>query len=223
MRILRLFPVIVVAAEIAAAGPVAGDGSSAGANARTPSAAPVIRSSEPSDTVIVTLPGPLVAPVPVWAVAPPGATPSASAPDALPLPRRTERNYPEEFQRDSAKYLQQRIGHWKASDAQDLLGRATRERPALGDNDKPNGVIQAFPDPTGRFKEFELDFEEATGVLRTVFVYPWNMTWQTCREIYGAKVSEASAAKGRRFFSYLDRRLDVLVDASGKVISLGLY
>ena len=29
--------------------------------------------------------------------------------------------------------------------------------------------------------------------------------------------------KGRKFYSYVNRRLDVLVDPAGKVISLGLY
>ena len=33
----------------------------------------------------------------------------------------------------------------------------------------------------------------------------------------------ATAAQGRHFYSYLNRRLDVLVDNAGKVISLGLY
>jgi len=36
-------------------------------------------------------------------------------------------------------------------------------------------------------------------------------------------VSAADAPQGRKFYSYANRRLDVLVDAQGKVISLGLY
>ena len=32
-----------------------------------------------------------------------------------------------------------------------------------------------------------------------------------------------AANKGRKFYSYLDRHLDVLVDTGGNVISLGLY
>jgi len=49
------------------------------------------------------------------------------------------------------------------------------------------------------------------------------MTWQECRKLWGANVHSAEANKGRIFHSYLNRRLDVLVDPSGKVISLGLY
>jgi hypothetical protein len=59
--------------------------------------------------------------------------------------------------------------------------------------------------------------------LRTVFVYPAKMTWNECRLTYGADISAADAPKGRKFYSYLNRRMDVLVDSGGKVISLGLY
>jgi hypothetical protein len=59
--------------------------------------------------------------------------------------------------------------------------------------------------------------------LRTLFVYPFNMSWQDCRRTFGANVRSTQANKGRTFYSYLDRRLDVLVDTAGKVISLGMY
>jgi hypothetical protein len=49
------------------------------------------------------------------------------------------------------------------------------------------------------------------------------MTWLECRHAYGVNVRSTEANKGRIFYSYLDRRLDVLVDAAGKVISLGMY
>jgi hypothetical protein len=49
------------------------------------------------------------------------------------------------------------------------------------------------------------------------------MTWQACRRLWGAHVTARKANKGRTFYSYLNRRLDVLVDHTGKVISLGLY
>ena len=86
-----------------------------------------------------------------------------------------------------------------------------------------NGQILAFPDPTGRYKEMELDFDRETGLLRTLFVYPQSMTWQDCRHEFGMNVKSTQANKGRTFYSYLDRRLDVLVDSGGKVISLGMY
>ena len=100
---------------------------------------------------------------------------------------------------------------------------AAKQRPSFDDNQKENGVIYAFQDPTNRYRQLELDFDGETGALRTVFVYPWKMTWQDCRKVFGANVSAATAAQGRHFYSYLNRRLDVLVDNAGKVISLGLY
>jgi hypothetical protein len=49
------------------------------------------------------------------------------------------------------------------------------------------------------------------------------MTWQECEKSFGGNVQASQAKKGRTFYSFLDRRLDVLVDATGKVISLGMY
>ncbi|MFY9726770.1 MAG: hypothetical protein WB579_18200 [Bryobacteraceae bacterium] len=138
-------------------------------------------------------------------------------------PTSTKVFYPPAFEQNSALFCQKMIGEWTADDARFLLGQPVRERPAYGDNQTVNGRIYAFSDPTGRYKELELDFESGTGLLRTVFVYPQNMTWQECRRQWGGEVSATEANKGRKFYSYMDRRLDVLVDPAGKVISLGLY
>ena len=62
-----------------------------------------------------------------------------------------------------------------------------------------------------------------SGTLRTVFVYPPRLTWQECRRLWSGPVAAADAAQGRKFYSYTNRRLDVLVDPAGKVISLGWY
>ena len=62
-----------------------------------------------------------------------------------------------------------------------------------------------------------------TGLLRTVFVYPWTMTWKDCLHQWGARVNSTEVSQGRVFYSYLGRKLDVLVDSAGKVISFGLY
>jgi hypothetical protein len=131
--------------------------------------------------------------------------------------------YPPDFERESSLFCQKRIGQWKEDDARALLGQPLRQRPSYDDGKTVNGRIYAFTDPTSRYKELELDFDQKTGTLRTVFVYPRKMTWQDCRHLWGAKVSAADAQRGRTFYSYLDRRLDVLVDATGQVISLGLY
>ncbi len=124
---------------------------------------------------------------------------------------------------DSALYLQRRMGQWKTQDAARALGEPLRSRDALDSEKKPDGRILAFADPSGRYREFELDFEGETGLLRTVFVYPWKMRWDECRRIWGGNVATAEASNGRRFHSYENRRLDVLVDRAGNVISLGLY
>ena len=124
--------------------------------------------------------------------------------------------------REVAAYCQKQIGHWKEADARKLLGEPMRHRPAYDEKKAVNGTIYAFEDPTNKYKELELDFDPKTGTLRTVFVYP-------PRHLAGMPpsvewpVSAADAAQGRKFYSYTNRRLDVLVDPAGKVISLGWY
>jgi hypothetical protein len=189
---------------------------------------PVLRKFEPTDSVVVTLPGPAVAAQAVAAA--PGSLSTTEVrlapppPDAdRPVLRRPKHEYPPEFERDSADFLNQQIGIWQQVDAQCLLGEPVRQRAALADDQTVNGRILAFADPTGRYKELELDFDSETGLLRTLFVYPHSMTWQDCRHAFGVNARSTQANKGRTFYSYLDRRLDVLVDAAGKVISLGMY
>ncbi len=206
--------------------------------------APVLKPSEPSDSVLVTLPGPRVQPTPPKPVPPP-PTPDpepvapavtsgpvssavwkqpASKDEARPLLKRAPQPiFPADFQKDSAVFCQGRIGQWSKPDAYNLLGDALRERPAFSDDKTENGRIYAFSDPTGRYRALELDFAADTGLLRTVFVYPWSLTWIECRQLWGAKVSAAAAENGRKFYSYLNHRLDVLVDPTGKVVSLGFY
>jgi hypothetical protein len=184
----------------------------------------VLRNPDPPNTAVVTLPGPPPEPVADQrTTVVPDAPRARDLDEARPVLRRTKREYPEGFEQDSPKFMQAKIGEWREFDVDDLLGKPLRQRPAFDDDGKENGLVYAFADPTGRYKEFELDFASDTGELRTVFVYPVKMTWNDCRLAYGPDVSAADAAKGRKFYSYLNRRLDVLVDAAGKVISLGLY
>ncbi len=158
-------------------------------------------------------------PAPAASTKPGGlATPTETAPR-----NSTKVSYPPAFEQNSALFCQKMIGQWSADDASFLLGQPLRQRPAYGDNQSVNGQIYAFADPTGRYRELELDFESGSGLLRTVFVYPQNMSWQDCRRQWSGAVSATEANKGRKFYSYMDRRLDVLVDSAGKVISLGLY
>jgi len=220
MKMRRLASMLVPAALFAVLALAADDGD----KIPTSKVPLVLRFADAPNSAIVTLPGPPPEPVGVQ-----GSTVTSDSPrardldEARPLLRRTKREYPEGFEQDSPKFLQAKIGDWREFDVHDLLGKPLRQRPAFDDDGKENGLVYAFADPTGRYKEFELDFAGDTGALRTVFVYPVKMTWNECRLTYGADISAADAAKGRKFYSYLNRRMDVLVDSAGKVISLGLY
>jgi hypothetical protein len=167
--------------------------------------------------------GPLSAPtdaenVPLDLVTPPAAPRARIAPLEPHKPA-----YPAGMATESAVFCQREIGHWTLADARATLGEPQRQRPAIDDDANENGHIYAFRDPTSRYRELELDFGKESGILRSVFVYPWNLTWQDCRKLWGTSVSATEGNKGRIFYSYLNRHLDVLVGHDGKVISLGLY
>jgi hypothetical protein len=191
-----------------------------------------LRKFEQSDNVVVLLPGqagkgadaaasekagPPALPATEVRLAPPPADPDR------PRLSRPKRDYPMDFKRDSADFLGRQIGIWSQVEAEALLDEPLRQRPALGDDQTVDGRILAFSDPTGRYQELELDFDGDTGLVRTVFAYPFHMTWPQCRRAFGSNVTTAEANGGRKFYSYLDRRLDVLVEADGRVVSLGLY
>jgi hypothetical protein len=199
---------------------------------------PVLRPSEPADSGQITLPGPppvtpvlkKINPVPPEAKLAP--LPRKLAEDAVlrqPVPPPAVAAAPAkpspllETGREVAAYCQKQIGHWTESDARKLLGEPKRHRPAYDEKRAVNGTIYAFSDPTSKYKELELDFDSRSGTLRTVFVYPPRLTWQECRRLWNGPVAAADAAQGRKFYSYSNRRLDVLVDPTGKVISLGWY
>lgn len=249
MRYIRLCLMATVLGGLTFAGNPAGDDKSgstgtATTTARLANAAshrplpPVLRDPEPSDSMVVRLPGPKPVVRPNSAEPAPEMIAKATEPtvklDPAPpgtledpgrpiLKRAPKAAFPPNFEKDSAVYCQKLIGSWSLEDATMLLGDPRSSRPAYDDQKKQNGTIYAFSDPTGRYRQIELDFDADSGSMRTVFGYPWNLTWQDCRKLWGANVSAAEANKGRRFYSYLNRRLDVLVDQGGKVISLGLY
>jgi len=184
---------------------------------------PVLRNQDPEADVIVRLPGPAPAPTPQPQSSIKGTVTSPPVnPDDPPRPL-LRHIYPPSFQQDSAAYCHELMGQWTAEDARFLFGEPVRQRPAFDEKGEQNGEIYAFTDPTNRYREIELDFDGESGTLRTVFVYPFHLTWQEARRKWGNKVNETAANNGRRFYSYADRRLDVLVDSAGKVISFGLY
>jgi len=130
---------------------------------------------------------------------------------------------PADMQRESALYLQRRLGAWTFAEARAILGAPLRQRPAFDEGGAVSGTTYAFPDPTNRYKELELSFDRQSGRLESIFVYPFQMTWQECKDAWGANVMVARTSRGRVFYSYLNRQLDVLVDSGGSVISIGLY
>jgi len=183
---------------------------------------PVLQTAEPPDSLVVTLPGV----PPKAATTLPPVTPAQPDDDSdhRPVLRHAPKPIlPAEFERESAIFTQHMIGSWTQPDAYNLYGEALRERVVFDDDGVENGRVFAYSDPTNRYREIELDFAKDSGVLRTVFVYPWKMSWQECRKLWGANVQSTQANKGRKFYSYVNRRLDVLVDGGGNVISLGLY
>ena len=188
----------------------------------------VLKGEEPHDSVMVTLPG--ARPKPEQPAKPPEAEkppePAAAPPATAPKPAAEAGKkslLPPDLQKEVALFCQKLIGQWTEEDAEQLLGQPSRSRSSFDEKKAVNGKIYAFPDPSGRYRELELDFDQTNGTLRTVFAYPKTMTWQECRKRWNGEVSEADAKQGRTFYSYLNRRLDVLVDAKGHVISLGLY
>jgi hypothetical protein len=244
MKWFRLICLVALASQLVASG-AAADRAAAhpDGNSGTVKTPPVLRPSEPRDSGQVTLPGtPLVvtAPETVTLPGPPPVTPAVkpapspakpvqdanlrrTSPQPILPPTPVKPSPALQIGREVAAYCQKQIGHWKESDARMLLGEPKRHRPAYDEKRSVNGTIYAYTDPTNKYKELELDFDLQTGALRTVFVYPPRLTWQQCRHLWNGPVAAADAARGRKFYSYTNRRLDVLVDPAGNVISLGWY
>jgi hypothetical protein len=184
------------------------------------SAAPATLPAIPTPAVPASLRTPVRAPVAIQRDLPKSTVEG----EVRPGPKGIKPALSADFVKESSIFCQKQIGQWKQADARALFGTPLRQRPAYGEDKKTaNGEIYAFPDPTRRYKELELDFDKSSGTLRTVFVYPPRMSWKECRNLWGTNVTSADARQGRTFYSYLNRRLDVLVDQKGKVISLGLY
>jgi hypothetical protein len=220
-----------------------GAGAVSGAVKLTATLPPVLRPTEPADNRLVVLPGPpkstkpivrqqfktlapvaRMAPIPTRLVPDPILRqPLPRIPVATPPPAPAKPTMPPDLDREIGLYCQKQIGHWKEADARGVLGHAKRQRPAYDEKHSVNGTIYLFSDPTGHYKDMELDFDRETGTLRTVFVYPPNLTWQDCRRLWAGPFTSADAKQGRMFYSYTNRRLDVLVDGAGKVVSLGWY
>jgi hypothetical protein len=155
-------------------------------------------------------------------VAPAGLAPAGPAKPPV-TPEETVDTSEADYRKDPAAFLQSRIGQWGIYNAQAVFGAPRGERPSFDDDETVNGRIVAYADPSGAYREVELDFDKTTGVLRSLFLYPVDLKWQDCRRHWGEKAVATDANKGRTFYSYQDRHLDILVAPDGKVISLGYY
>src|ERR1039457_1243591 len=241
MKWSRLICLAALASQLVASGAAADRAAAtADGNSGPAKVPPVLRPSEPRDSGKVPFPGPAPAapapervPLPSRAPVAPAVKPApqsvqdAVLPRPLPVlvPAAQVKPSPPSLQigREVAAYCQKQIGHWKENDARKLLGEPKRHRPAYDEKNSVNGTIYAYTDPTNNYKELELDFDLQPGTLRTVFVYPPRLTWEQCRHLWNGPVATADASRGRKFYSYTNSRLDVLVDPTGNVISLGWY
>lgn len=166
---------------------------------------------------------------PLASVYEPEPTPDApEAPDSKSeatkaLSSNTVREIPEEMRRGSFAFLEKKLGSWTLADAKETLGNPIRQRDAYL-KDKVDGIIYAFPDPTGAAKEFELNFS-MTGVLRALYGYPQpgSLKFDVMQKAVGRNYKETKYPDGRRGYFYNDRRLIVIVNKEGFVYNFGVY
>ena len=123
----------------------------------------------------------------------------------------------------SGKFLEDQLQKWTFDDAQRVMGVPIRQRQSFGKDKVVNGNIYAYFDPTGRYREFELDFDASTKKLVTVYLYPWNMTWDQCKEAWGENADLETRADGTQMHFYKERRLLVNTQKDGRVINFAVY
>jgi hypothetical protein len=143
---------------------------------------------------------------------------SAELASAGPTPKVSE-----EMKKASFVYLGTKIGKWNQADAEAELGPPLRHRFAYDQNQQMTGDIYAYSDPTKSLREFELDYDVKTKLLTNLYGFPWDMSWEQCKSLWGENARLMRNANGTKFYLYRDRKLNVLLDKSGKVISLGAY
>ncbi len=134
------------------------------------------------------------------------------------------RSIPEEMKTvPSGKYLEDQLQRWTFADAQRVLGSPVRQRQSYGKDNAVNGDIYAYPDPTGRYREFELDFDVTTKKLMTLYLYPWSMNWEQCKQAWGENADLENRSDGTQMHFYKDRRLLVSTEKDGRVINFAVY
>jgi hypothetical protein len=153
-------------------------------------------------------------------------TKSESSPEAAKMPAVSVASaIPDEMRQGAFAFLEKKMGTWKLDDARHSLGEPIRQRDSFNGK-KVDGVVYAFPDRTGAAAEFELDFANSTGVLRRVFAHPGAvhpMRLVEAQSVWGQNYKETKNANGTRTYIYRNRRLLLITDKDGAVITIGVY
>lgn len=124
---------------------------------------------------------------------------------------------------NSIQYVESKLFAWTEDDARRELGEPTRRRERRDRHNIVDGDIYSYPDPTRLVRNFELFFNVRTKRLETVYVFPWNLTWDGAKKMWGDKVTIIKNPDGTRFYAYKDRHLELLVDRNGRVINFWVY
>lgn len=112
---------------------------------------------------------------------------------------------------------------WTLEQAEAILGTPTSHRFYYDPKNNPTGDIYGFGDPTRQFRQFELSFDKFTRKMTDMFVYPYNLTWDECKKLWGDNVKHVKNPNGTHTYSYQNRHLNVLADKDGRVLNFGIY
>jgi len=127
---------------------------------------------------------------------------------------------PDEMKKSSLTYVEGKLHIWTVGDAIKELGQYISYRE--GTDRFPSNIF-GFEDPTKGFRQIELSFSKRDLKLENIYVYPWNLTWDQCKGLWGSNVKTIKNPNGTKFYMYKDRRLNVLVNNHGEVASIGIY
>jgi trypsin-like peptidase len=151
----------------------------------------------------------------------PPNTPPNPQPTASVAP--TPATIPPEMRNQISVYLERQIRTWTDVEARQAIGDPLRHRFAYDLNRNVTGDIYAYADPTRLYREFELDFDSKTKRLTNIIIYPWSLTWDQGKKMWGEDAKLTKNPDSTRMYAYRKRRLNVLVGTDGKIISFGVY